>query len=145
MKNHFKLPLLALAMLTTLTVQADDTNIMGEDCAADSTCVATVFQEFYSKILPMPITKTITLADFVVKPDIAVANVLLAQKKEDMLLAPGDELALSQTLNAYADNLTCGVDQGIEQIYLKNGGQILWKYFFADGTYFNTYAISSCN
>jgi len=145
MKNHFKLPLLALAMVTTLTAKADDTNIMGEDCAADSTCVATVFQEFYNKILPMPITKTITLADFVVKPDIAVANVLLAQKKEDMLLAPGDELALSQTLNAYADNLTCGVDQGIEQIYLKNGGQILWKYFFADGTYFNTYAISSCN
>lgn len=145
MKMPIKLPLIALLLSACLTANADDSAIIGEECAASNNCVTQAFKNFYAKILPMKLTPTITLTDFIIREDISVASVLLTQTREQMIESPGDARDLSSSLDLYAKQMTCGVSQGIEQYYLRTGGQIIWKYYFSDGAYFDSRAFSGCN
>lgn len=145
MKMPFKLPLIALLLSACLTANADDSAIIGEECAASNSCVTQAFKHFYAKILPMKLTPAITLTDFVIREDISVASVLLTQTRGQLIETPAEARELSSTLDQYARQMTCGVSQGIEQYYLRTGGQIIWKYYFSDGEYFDSRAFSGCN
>ncbi|AYG48359.1 hypothetical protein DV532_29385 (plasmid) [Pseudomonas sp. Leaf58] len=145
MKMHFKLPLIALSMAACLSANADDSAIIGKECAASNSCVTQTLKDFYAKILPMKLTPAITLTDFNIQQDISVASVLLTQTREQLIETPAEARELSATLDQYAKQMTCGVSQGIEQYYLRTGGQIIWKYYFSDGEYFDSRAFSGCN
>ena len=145
MKINLKLSLLALLLGASVHAQASDSAMIGPDCAASHVCVTDSFRDIYAKILPMAITPTISLTDYTVNPDISIASVLLTQTRAQLIEQRSDETDLYSTLGQYARQMTCGVSQSIEQLYLKTGGQIIWKYYFSDGEYFDSLAFSSCN
>lgn len=144
MKNTKSL-FLALLMTSCMTAHADDASLIGKECANTNTCVTDAMRDFYSKILPMQLSPTITLTDFTVHQDISVASVLLVQTRAQLIEKPSDATELTQTLDQYARQMTCGGSGSIEQSYMKTGGQIIWKYYFSDGEYLDSRAFSGCN
>jgi hypothetical protein len=145
MKMNFKLTFIALLVSTCLSAHADDAAIIGKDCANSHECVTSALQDFYVKILPMKLTPKLTLTDFTVRQDISVASVLINQSREELISQPSDATDLSNTIDQYARQMTCGVSQSMEQIYMKTGGQIIWKYYFSDGEYLDSRAFGTCN
>lgn len=145
MNMRLKLPLCAFMLAASISAQADDSAIIGAECATSNDCVTEALHDFYAQALPMNLAPAITLTDFTVREDISVASVLLAQSRSELVEEPSDERALTQTLDQYAEQMTCGVKKSLEQYYLKTGGQIIWKYYFADGEYLDSRAFVQCN
>ncbi|MBD8088450.1 hypothetical protein IFT48_00400 [Pseudomonas fluorescens] len=133
---------LGLLLLPSLSF-ADETGI-GDACALSQDCVAQALQDFYSKVLPLPVTDTVTMTDLSINGGIASINILFGHTRSESIAKPSDEFDLKRKLQDYANNLSCGENQGLERLYLNTNGRILWKVYFADGEFFTNYFITQC-
>lgn len=136
---------LGLLLLPSLSFadQAGEAGI-GDACSASQDCVAQALQNFYGKVLPLPVTDTVTMTDLSINGGIATINILLGHTREEAISKPADEFALRKKLHDYATNLSCGENQGLERLYLNNNGRILWNVYFADGEFFTNDFITAC-
>lgn len=118
---------------------------IGDACSASQDCVAQALQDFYGKVLPLPVTDTVTMTDLTINGGIASINILLGHTREEAITRPAEEFELKRKLHDYAKNLSCGENQGLERLYLNTNGRILWNVYFADGEFFTNDFITTCS
>lgn len=135
---------LALAFLVLPGISMAEESGIGDECSTSQDCIAQAMQNFYTKVLPLPVTDTVTMTDVSISGGIASVNLLLGQTREELIIDPQDDFDLKSKLNDYAKNLSCGDNQGLERLFLNANGRLLWKVYFADGEFYDNYFITAC-